>query len=232
MTYPTSEAREALLTQIASMIPRADELGRNVIVGIDGVDGSGKTVFADALGVVLSSLQPTVRISIDGFHRRRPERYRLGRDSAEGFFRDSYDYEAFDRHVVTPLRSGAGPYLTASHDLDSDELLDGPVHHLATPSVVLIDGIFLHRPELRDVWDFSVFLRVDFAVSVARMAVRDGSDPDPDAASNARYVGGQRIYLGENDPESRATLVVDNDEILAPRIVPGRGAQGEDGPAE
>lgn len=232
MTYPTSDVRDDLLARIASAIPRADDLGRNVLVGIDGVDGSGKTVFADALGATLAYLQPTVRISIDGFHRRRPERYRLGRDSPEGFFQDSYDYEAFVRHVVVPLRSGAGPYLVASHDLDNDELLDGPLHHLDTPSVVLVDGIFLHRPELRDVWDFSIFLRVAFAVSVARMAVRDGSDPDPDAASNARYVGGQRIYLGENDPESRATLIVDNNEILAPRIVPAGTAPTESGTAE
>jgi uridine kinase len=203
------------------MIPRVEDAGRNVFVGIDGVDGSGKTVFADELADALAPLQPTVRISIDGFHRQRAERYRLGRDSPEGFWLDSYDYEAFQRGVVGPLRSGAGPYLLASHDLDTDDLLDGPVHHLQTPSVVLVDGIFLHRAELRDTWDFSVFLDVAFEVSVGRMAVRDGSDPDPAAGSNRRYVEGQLIYLSAAQPASLATVVVDNNEIAAPRIVTG-----------
>lgn len=218
MNYPISIERQATLNQVASSIPRADQLDRNIFVGIDGVDGAGKTVFADELATVLARLQPTVRISIDGFHQRRPDRYRLGRNSPEGFYLDSYDYRAFDRYVVGPLRAGTGPYLTASHDLDTDELLEGPLHHLARPSAVIVDGIFLHRPELRRVWDFSVFLRVDFAVSLVRMAERDGSDPDPDAVSNERYVGGQEIYLRQSSPETHATVVVDNNEIREPRI--------------
>jgi len=215
----SSADRRAVLSEVASGVPSPEGLRRNVFVGIDGVDGSGKTVFADELAELLAPRHPTVRISIDGFHRRRTERYRRGRHSPEGFFLDSYDYAAFDRHVIAPLRAGPGPYLTASHDLDSDELLDAPAHRLAAPSVIVVDGIFLHRRELRAVWDLSVFLRVDFAVSAARMARRDGSDPDPGAASNRRYVEGQRIYLREDAPERRAAVIVENDDLEAPRIV-------------
>lgn len=218
MERQSSAGRRAVLTAVVSVIPRPEDLRRNVFVGIDGVDGSGKTVFADEIAELLAPRHPTVRISIDGFHRRRTERYRRGRHSPQGFFLDSYDYAAFDRHVIAPLRAGHRPYLTASHDLDSDELLDGPVRHLAAPSVIVVDGIFLHRRELRAVWDFSVFLRVDFAVSAARMARRDGSDPAPEAASNRRYVEGQRMYLREDDPERHAAVIVENDDLRAPRI--------------
>ncbi|WP_136051276.1 uridine kinase [Microbacterium sp. K36] len=215
----SSADRRAVLTAVVSAIPRPEDHRRNVFVGIDGVDGSGKTMFADDIAELLAPRHPAVRISIDGFHRRRTERYRRGRHSPEGFFLDSYDYAAFDRHVIAPLQAGPGPYLTASHDLDSDELLDAPAHHLTAPSVIVVDGIFLHRRELRAVWDFSVFLRVDFAVSAARMARRDGSDPDPEAASNRRYIEGQRIYLREDAPERHAAVIVENDDLEAPRIV-------------
>ena len=60
---------------------------------------------------------------------------------------------------------------------------------------------------------------MDFAVSAARMARRDGSDPDPEAASNRRHVEGQRIYLREDAPERRAAVIVENDDLEAPRIV-------------
>jgi uridine kinase len=222
MNHVTSAQRESVLRAVASAVPQSGDQHRNVFVGIDGVDGSGKSVFGDELAAVLAERRPAVRISLDGFHRRRSERYRLGRDSPEGFWRDSYDYEAFERHVISPLRSGAGPYLSASHDLETDELLDAPPLGLDAPSVVVVDGIFLHRTELRDVWDFSVFLEVDFDVSFARMARRDGSDPDPDASGNQRYVDGQRIYLDGNDPHKLASLIVDNNDLLAPRILQSR----------
>ncbi|WP_247355948.1 hypothetical protein [Bradyrhizobium sp. 160] len=73
-------------------------------------------------------------------------------------------------------------------------------------SILLIDGIFLHRPELLTYWDASVFLRTDFSVSASRCASRDGSSPDPAAPSNRRFVEGQRLYLRNCQPEAKATL--------------------------
>lgn len=219
MNFDVSDARSSLLRAVADLIPRTQDLGGNVFVGVDGVDGSGKTVFADELAAVLAILQPTARISIDGFHKRRLDRYRLGKHSPRGFWEDSYDYEAFDRLVVAPLRGDGRTYVGASHDLETDELLDGPQLTLPSSSVVLVDGIFLHRPELRAIWDFSVFLDVDFSVSVSRMAKRDGSDSDPADASNRRYVDGQRLYLDQCAPWTLAAVTIDNNDLLAPRIV-------------
>ncbi|WP_177173778.1 hypothetical protein [Microbacterium sp. LCT-H2] len=51
------------------------------------------------------------------------------------------------------------------------------------------------------------------------MARHDGSDPDPEAASNRRYVEGQRNYLREDAPERHAAVIVENDDLVAPRIV-------------
>lgn len=82
-----------------------------------------------------------------------------------------------------------------------------------------MDGIFLQRDELRSCWDLAVFLDVPFEVSVARMAARDGSNPDPTHPSQARYVEGQRIYLRTCDPRERADVVVDNADLGRPRAV-------------
>jgi uridine kinase len=86
-------------------------------------------------------------------------------------------------------------------------------------SVLLIDGIFLHRDELVSCWDLSVFLDVPFDISYVRMAARDGSNPDPDAPENHRYLQGQRIYLRQCNPSDRATILVDNTDLKAPRIL-------------
>ncbi|GAA3649604.1 uridine kinase [Microbacterium marinilacus] len=212
--------RGAFLDDLASTVPLPERGGASVLVGIDGVDGAGKTVLADDLAAHLARSANVVRISIDGFHRRREERHRRGSRSPEGFWRDSYDYDAFRAEVVAPFRSGTGTYLPASHDLSSDAILTGPRLPVVAGSLVLVDGIFLHRPELRDAWDHSVFLDVPFEESARRMGLRDGLPVDPEASENARYVGGQRMYLAECRPASRATVVVDYSDLTAPRILP------------
>lgn len=42
------------------------------------------------------------------------------------------------------------------------------------------------------------------------MAVRDGSNPDPNHRTMRRYVGGQHIYFATARPWERASLIVDN----------------------
>ena len=97
--------------------------------------------------------------------------------------------------------------------------MDGPVRAVAPGTVLVLDGIFLHRDELRAYWDFSVYLDVDFAVSVPRMAVRDGSPADPADPANRRYVDGQRRYLAACAPAGRASIVVDNTRLDRPRLL-------------
>lgn len=59
-------------------------------------------------------------------------------------------------------------------------------------------------------WDWSVFLDVPFTETARRMALRDGSHPDPEHPTNRRYVEGQRIYLASCGPLERATVVMAN----------------------
>jgi uridine kinase len=70
--------------------------------------------------------------------------------------------------------------------------------------VLVLDGLFLHRDELARCWDLSVFLEVPFTETARRMAVRDGTHPDPDHPSIRRYVGGQRLYNRACTPHGRA----------------------------
>ena len=190
-------------------------------VGIDGVDGAGKATLADALADALGAAGiPVIRASVDGFHHPRAVRYRLGRESPEGFFRDSYDYPALRRSLLDPLSPGGSlRYRTAVFDHRADRHVDAAEQRAPAGSVLIVDGIFLHRSELRAYWDFSVFLAVRFEVSIPRGAQRGEGSPDPLAPENRRYVEGQRLYLRACDPERHATLVVDYDDPAAPRIL-------------
>ncbi|WP_246580250.1 hypothetical protein [Deinococcus aestuarii] len=101
--------------------------------------------------------------------------------------------------------------------------MDTPERQAEPGSLLLLDGLFLHRPELRDVWDDSVFLHVDFEVSVPRGASRGPGwgSPDPLAGSNRRYVEGHRLYFRESEPGKYAGVIVDNNDLEAPFFAPG-----------
>ncbi|GEA87459.1 uridine kinase [Cellulomonas cellasea] len=218
--------RRAVLRAVAEGLPDPRRTGRPVRVAVDGVDGSGKTWFADELAEVLREHgHEVVRVSVDGFHRPRAERYARGADSPDGFYRDSYDYARFRTDVLDPFGPGGDRlYRGAAHDVATDAHLDVEPRRAGEHALLLVDGIFLHRDELRAHWDHTVYLDVPFAVSAARMAVRDGAPADPEDPGNRRYVEGQRIYLRECAPAERADVVVDNSDLDTPVLGAVRSA--------
>jgi len=193
-----SPERARLLAKVAALVPPA-RLPNCVRVGVDGVDGAGKTHFADELAVAL--------------HRR-------GRHSPSGFWRDSFDYPRLWAEVLSPLGPGGNRrYRPAGHDLATDEVLAPPLVTAPEGAVLVLDGIFLHRDELAGAWELSVFLDVGFAETARRMAHRDGSPPDPKHPELARYVLAQRRYLDRCRPRDRADVLIDNTALDAPVLL-------------
>jgi len=213
-----STPRFAVLRDLACRVV-ALRPGERIAVAVDGFDGAGKTVLADELVEVIGSLagaREVLRVSIDGFHRPRAQRVARGR-GPETFYEDSYDYDAFRRAVMDPFRRGE-PVTPAVNDVDADRPVRPDPVPVGADTVLLVDGIFLQRPELADVWDATVWVDVPFEVSVPRGNGRfpGDHDADPEAEANRRYVGGQRLYLAAADPRSRATWVLDNTDLAHP----------------
>lgn len=215
-----TETRQTVLGELLDRV-RSIRRGGRALIAIDGLDGAGKSVIVSEL-VDLASRddgRPLAGVSSDGFHHPRSVRYANGK-SPESFYRDSYNYAAFIESVVNPFRKGE-PITPAVWDVDADEPVAPHPVDLPDDCVLLIDGIFLHRPELRDHWDASVWVEVPFAVSVPRGNARFPhlSDADPEAASNRRYVGGQRLYFAEVAPWEHATWILDNTDLNRPNLI-------------
>lgn len=218
---PPSPERQRLLERLAQRLHR-QSIQPVLRVAIDGVDGAGKTTFADELAWTLLGLgRRVLRASIDGFHRPRAERYRQGRDSPEGFYRDSYDYPVLVRELLHPLGpDGNLRFRRQVFDVQRDHPHVAELEQAQPGDILLLDGLFLHRPELRALWDDSVFLKVDFAVSVPRGASRGPGfgSPDPSAPCNRRYIDGNRLYFAESNPEGIAGVIVNNNDLQHPIV--------------
>ncbi len=213
-------SRHDVIDRVARRIP-GSRAGACVRVAVDGPDGSGKTTFADELGAAVRSLgRPVVRVSVDDFHNVRAVRYRQGRESPQGFWEDSYNYQRFRSDVLEPFApGGTRRYRPAAHDLATDLVLEPRPRTAAPGTVLIVDGLFLHRDEIGKVWDLSVFLEVPFEVTARRMAGRDGTDPDPGSPGMRRYIEAQRIYFAACLPRQRADILIDNEDFDAPRII-------------
>jgi uridine kinase len=187
------------------------------------VDGAGKTTFADELAPYIESVGRTViRAGVDGFHNPRAVRYRRGRFDPQGFFLDSYDYTSLRQYLIDPFLAGQHTVHTARFNHMLDQVVNSAGHSVGLNCVLLFDGIFLHRSELRELWTYSIFLDVPFAITFTRMAGRDGGSSDPTDGRNRRYFDGQQLYLAQCRPVERATITIDNSEPTRPRIVAER----------
>ena len=213
-----TQARDEIFNYLAERIAKRS-MDRVFIVAIDGVDGAGKTMFADDLAERLRADGTEVfRAGIDGFHNPRAVRYARGKDSAEGFFRDSFDLDDLKSALLQPFRSG-GAFRTRIFDHRTDERIVVRPGWAKPPAILVFDGIFLQQDALKEEWDLTVFLEVPFATSYLRMAAREGTDPDPQALANRRYYDGQMLYFEECRPQERADILIDYSNLERPVLL-------------
>ena len=203
----------------------ARQSGHPLRVGVDGICGAGKSTFARELRAVLSEEgRPVVLVDSDGFHHARKRRHRQGRDSARGYYEDAYDFDSLIDKVLRPLGpGGSGQYAVRVHDLTSDSVVEDWA--VAPPdAVVLFDATFIQRGRLRELWDEVIYLDADEEAAMARGVTRDapalGGHDLARAAYDHRYMGACRIYLTEQDPRARASIVVDHTDPDAPFVSP------------
>src|SRR5208282_457770 len=75
---------DAIIEKLATLI-RSYKTERIIRIAVDGVDGVGKTIFADKLGSAIAGMgRPIIRSSVDGFHNPRELRYRRGKTFSGG----------------------------------------------------------------------------------------------------------------------------------------------------
>jgi uridine kinase len=176
------------------------------ILAVDGAEGTATAQFADDLAAAIRQTGSTVfRASLGGFHRPRAERAvirdSVGNDTgvtdpAQLGYRASYDYAAFTRVLVEPFRMGGSTgFVPAFFDVQRDAAVEPTWLTGPADAVLLVDGEFANRPELRGLWNYSIYL----------------DDPNVDAR------GAQELYRAESAPRTTATAIVDNTFPETPR---------------
>lgn len=171
-------------------------------IGINGVDGSGKTVFASELVEQLraQSDREVLSFSIDDFHHPQLRRYKSGTLSARGFYEDSFNKQALIDKVLHPLKQGDRHYQSKHFDHRIDKEVDFPRKRAAQDSIAIIEGVFLFTPDLVKYFDYKIFLHADFKNTMQRgidreVAVNPSRNVDElQEKYLQRYIPGQELY--------------------------------------
>lgn len=218
-------SKEGVFEKISKQIIEWKQEAKPYIVGINGVDGSGKTQFAAKLS---SYFDQVVCIHIDDFHNSKQYRYRRGEESPEAFYYDSINYDGFVNSTLKPIkRAERYPVRIKSKlfNLEQDHE-DIQFTEISNDSVVLVEGIFLFRPEIAQLLDMKIFIDCDFDITLKRMKNRDVKDGnnhqairDYERRTQRKYVRGQELYFSDISPRSVADIIIDNNDYNAPKII-------------
>jgi uridine kinase len=219
--------RRAIIDKLAEMI-NAVSVTHPLRVAVDGVDGAGKTMLGDELVASLFVKgRPVIRASVDGFHNPLDLRYKRGPDSPDGYYMDSFQYNAIRNELLIPLGPGGSRiYRSGVYSCVSETPVLVKLQEAPRNAILLFDGVFLLRPELIDCWDYKIFVDVGFDLSVERAVARDSSSSKRGFDANSlrmryvqRYVPGQYIYLQSVGPKKKADVIFDNTRLDFPKLI-------------
>jgi len=113
-----------------------------VRVALDGPDAAGKTTLAQELVAPLQGFgRPVIRASIDGFHNPACNRHARGPASPEGYYYDSFNYQALAEFLLTPLGPrGSRRFRTAVFDYRTDSDVEMDTCIAEEDAILLFDG--------------------------------------------------------------------------------------------
>ena len=223
------QGQDSLMHQqevIHTLAARIGDVKRDhpVRVGIDGITAAGKTTLADELAETLRGWpREVIRASVDDFHNPPDVRYRRGRLSAEGYYHDGFDYSSLRDLLLLPLGPGGSRrYRAGALGLPDGASTAFAERTASENAILIVDGVFLFRPELNDCWDYRVFIEVDPSLATARGIERDagwmGSAEAARERYEQRYAPGESLYLKSVRPWELADAVVENDDPASPGL--------------
>jgi uridine kinase len=199
---------------------------RPLRVGIDGRSGAGKTTLADALADRLEALgRVCLRASLDDFHPPgHAQRERAGGYTPAQYLQEGYAYAKIRELLLDPF----GPQGNRRCRLDfwnshDDQAFPEDWLEVERDAILLVDGVFLHAPALREQWDFTIWLDIDWQVMLLRGARRDGTWGGPTELLRDAYKTGwipRHLWYEESvHPHERVDVVIDNSDVEHPYLV-------------
>ncbi|WP_405376759.1 AAA family ATPase [Pseudobutyrivibrio sp.] len=186
--------------------------GKTVIVGIDGLGGAGKSSISEEIYEELSGENiPIEVLHIDDFIHPKNIRYNDNYAEWECYYNLQWRYDYLLENVINPIKkNGKFTGLIELYDKNEDRY-EKKSFDIKEGSVVLIEGIFLQREELSQIFDYMIYIDVPESERLKRVLKRDGyigTVDDIKEKYENRYFPAERHYVNMYSPSKLADYVV------------------------
>ena len=210
-TVPWTRVVEAIARKGHAVAPN-----RAVLVGISGIDGSGKGFVTAKLAKALraTSLNAAV-ISADDW-LNLPNICLNRENYAEHFYKHAIRLEEMFERLILPLRDHGEVDVLADCG-DAKATVHRKYRYVfRNVDIVLLEGIFLFKADYRGYFDLKIWVECSFQTALRRAIARCQEGLPPPETQNAFetiYFPAQRIHLNRDDPCRAVDLIFHNDDL-------------------
>jgi uridine kinase len=194
---------------------------RSVLVGVSGIDGSGKGyVTAQIVKALQMKGVRAVGINIDGWLNLPHKRFST-LNPPEHFYLHAIRFDQMFAQLVLPLRDHRSLRVEADFTEETAAESRRHMHEFEDIDVIVLEGIYLLKRTFRAHYDLSVWVECSFATALERAIARAQEGlPAEETVRVYRtvYFPAQEIHFQRDNPRGAATLIVNNDPRLDPAL--------------
>ncbi len=191
----------------------------NHVVGINGVDTSGKSMFCQAFDTFLNACgYKTQVIHIDDFHNAYNVRSQ-NPDEIQSYLDYAFDLEKLERELLLPISNGQAIDKTLLLlDLDTDQFTRQLHYKIDPETIVLLEGVLLYREPINAYFDTRIFIDVTFDTVLERATLRDVPKYGEAFLDKYRkkYIPLQKRYLDEHHAMDISNFIINNNNFMEP----------------
>jgi len=188
---------EDILAFIKAKYEKHRSINQSFVVGINGIDCSGKTTFAKSVSRYFTHHKiENDCLDIDNFNNRAIES-----ETYKAFVSGSWDEKDLNKYYKLIINY-------------SDAIRAVSEYKKKYPLVIL-EGIFIYKPQLADLFDLKIYLDIDISLGRKRFAERRSlkQDKRPFEIYDEIWMLSHIRYESEVHPKRISNLVIDcNDE--------------------
>jgi uridine kinase len=192
---------------------RETPASRAVLVGISGIDASGKGYVTEKLKRSID--QAVAVINVDQWLNIPAVRFtnQPGADPGRHFYENAIRFDEMLAMLVLPLKLNRSVNITADYAEETAEELRPRQYLFNDVAIILLDGIFLFKRQMIHHFDLKIWVECSFENALRRAVSRRQESLSPEETIRAyegNYFPAQRVHFQLDQPQITADLIIDN----------------------
>jgi uridine kinase len=195
-----------------------------LLVGLSGIDGSGKGYLASCvLDLLAARGMKTAKINVDGWLNLPEIRIDLSRP-AQNFYDNALRLDELFARLVLPLRAQRRIEVAMDWVDETASATRPYTYRFEDTDIILLEGAYLFKKAYRPHFDLAVWVDCSWETALERSIARaqEGLPPDETVQAYSKiYFPAEELHFLHDAPRASADLIVSNDPRRSERRAAG-----------